>query len=170
MGSPHLRPRALPLRHGEMGSLHLPPCPLPLAEWGKWGLEKKNDGNLPRHGCVLGARAAGLHSDGWNRVAPGSALVLRSALGGPHLPPSPLPLPQRGRGRGRWEPLTFALVHFFSPTGRGSQRLLGYSMTVSSPASSPPRGEEIGDCSDIPRPFPRPLLLLHEERKGERRE
>gem|GEM_PF-6461017 len=46
MGAPHLCPRTLPLLYGEMGAPHLRPRSLPPAARGRWGLAKKNDGNL----------------------------------------------------------------------------------------------------------------------------
>ena len=102
-----------------------------------------------RNGCVLGARAAGPHPDGWNRGNRCQRWCCGAGLAALTFPPSPLPLPRCGRGRGdgspspsplvpcrsstgRWELLTFALARFFSSTGRGrgnggSERILATS-------------------------------------------
>lgn len=70
-----------------------------------------DNGTIVFRGTLVGN--AYVSATRWNRVLTGSGSVLRSALGGPHLPPSPLPLPVEERGdrsvagaKEYWHPLT----------------------------------------------------------------
>jgi hypothetical protein len=118
--------------------------------------------------------------------------VLRSTLGGPHLPPSPLPLPRCGRGRGGSRPHTFALASVRSPTrsGRGDHAPAPSPSPLSIPRcgsvamailrlhlATMPRlrtqsplsraaGEGLGVRAP-PIPSPGPLPLLHGVKQGE---